>query len=174
MLRTSKNPAELERAIRSLTFEADGGNPQSQVSLAQCYKNGWGMKQDLESAYNYLKSASNGGQNSKATQLLSQYAIDMEHFVKYGNPKQAVQCLALQADDGLVESQFLLGECYRLGNGVDVDHCMAYKWLKAARDGGHPKSSKRLSMLSGTVLLNVILTFNSSPSSHALPFHSRS
>ena len=44
------------------------------------------------------------------------------------------------AEQGSVDAQFYLGECYRCGLGVQQDDVKAAEWYKKAAEQGHEKA----------------------------------
>jgi len=60
--------------------------------------------------------------------------------------KAAVKLMPL-ADDGHAGSQYLVGDMYRWGNGVDQNAEKSLHFLKAAADQGHPKAAFDLFLL---------------------------
>ncbi|MBQ7396293.1 MAG: sel1 repeat family protein [Lentisphaeria bacterium] len=54
------------------------------------------------------------------------------------------------AEKGHVDAQYELGECLRLGNGVQKNAKEALDWYRKAAKQGHIKSQKRLNELGET------------------------
>ena len=48
------------------------------------------------------------------------------------------------AENGFVKAQYLLGNWYYYGNGVEQDYEEAFKWFKKAAEQGNQKAQKRL------------------------------
>lgn len=61
--------------------------------------------------------------------------LDQDHV-------EAVKWFARAADQGHLESQFLLGQCCELGRGVQQDQVEAYKWYNLAAALGHAKAGE--------------------------------
>ena len=55
-----------------------------------------------------------------------------------------VQTLRIAAEKGDAQAQYQLGECYRAGEGVDVDFVEAAKWYRLACEQGHQCAAYRL------------------------------
>ena len=50
---------------------------------------------------------------------------------------EAVKWYREAAEQGLVEAQYSLGECYSKGNGVEQDYADAVKWYRKAAEHGY-------------------------------------
>lgn len=73
-----------------------------------------------------------------------------DHFYGRGGKRDkalGVECYRKAAELGHAEAQFLLGNCYSLGDGVDKDMAEAMKWYQKACDQGLEKAKTRLSVL---------------------------
>jgi TPR repeat protein len=58
--------------------------------------------------------------------------------------KEAAKWLRLAADQGQVLAQYLLGQCYRDGNGVQKDLTEALKWYRLAAEQGYANAQYTL------------------------------
>lgn len=67
--------------------------------------------------------------------------------IKQELSEQAVQFLQLAATHQHVEAQFSLGQCLRLGLGVQKDDQAALVWLERAALGGHSQAQFEVAML---------------------------
>lgn len=69
----------------------------------------------------------------------------------------AIQTLIQLALKGMVDSQFVLGECFSNGWGVKADADVAYEWLKAASDRGHEDAKVKMEELLGRLSSNYLM-----------------
>ena len=67
-----------------------------------------------------------------------------------GDFKTAMTTLAPMADEGDPTAQYMLGEMYRLGQGVKKDEPKALKWYKKAAENGSPEGQFALGMCYAT------------------------
>lgn len=67
-----------------------------------------------------------------------------------GDFTKAYKELKPLADDGESTAQYILGEMYRLGQGVKTDEAAAVKWYKKAAEGGSPEGQFALGMCYAT------------------------
>jgi hypothetical protein len=51
------------------------------------------------------------------------------------------------AQQGNVKAQYILGEMYEQGRGVDKNYDTAIMWYQKAEQNGHPKAAKRISQI---------------------------
>jgi hypothetical protein len=69
-----------------------------------------------------------------------------------GDYATAYKDLKPMAADGEPTAQYILGEMYRLGQGVKKDEAAAVKWYKKAAEGGSPEGQYALGMCYATGL----------------------
>ena len=67
-----------------------------------------------------------------------------------GDYAKAYKDLKPMAADGEPTAQYILGEMYRLGQGVKKDEATAVKWYKKAAEGGSPEGQYALGMCYAT------------------------
>jgi hypothetical protein len=67
-----------------------------------------------------------------------------------GNFAKAYKELKPLADDGEPTAQYMLGEMFRMGQGVKKDEPAAVKWYKKAAEGGSPEGQYALGMCYAT------------------------
>lgn len=58
--------------------------------------------------------------------------------------KAAAMSFSLAALDGNAEAQYMLAECYELGEGVEEDENESVRWLRKAAEQGYAKAQMRL------------------------------
>ncbi len=134
------------------------GEPISQFNLAQCYLNGNGLPQDKTTSLYWLEESAERG-NAKAQSFLGElYAngtyveLNVDEAVKWfindGSDQpdytEAVKWFLMAAEQGHIDSQYVLGVCYYHGKGVVADTEEAIKWYKKAADQGDDRSQAAL------------------------------
>ena len=62
-------------------------------------------------------------------------------------PPDAVERCRQDAERGDCKAQYLLGDCYENGKGVQKDHAEAAKWFRKAAEQGHPQAQFELGSL---------------------------
>ena len=88
------------------------------------------------------------GKQDKVNDAEEQYNLGM----KYINDKEvwdytrAVSCFKIAAEQGHTQAQFQLGECYRLGKGVEKDIPMALSLFEKAAMQGHAQAQNTYGM----------------------------
>jgi len=145
--------------IKMINKAAKMNDPSAQYAMAQYYKQGEYLKQDLEKYQSLLRNAANQGhlraliecaENnpdsedslndyiSAANQgsLEAQYEAGMR-LLKKNKSREAAHYLRLAAESGHIEAQFLCGKLLLQGNGVKQDHQKASVFFKHAADSGH-------------------------------------
>ncbi|MDR2855311.1 MAG: sel1 repeat family protein [Methanomicrobiales archaeon] len=65
------------------------------------------------------------------------YAYPLDYENVEPDFEKAVEWFTKAADQGHVDAQFYLGQCYRAGNGVEPDFEKAVEWYTKAADQGH-------------------------------------
>ncbi|CAI2163652.1 19529_t:CDS:2 [Funneliformis geosporum] len=99
----------------------------SQVYLAKCYYNGYGIECDKKLSSDwYKKSVENGS-------IVGQYYLG--HCYEYGigiqqNKKKAVYWYYTAASNGNIIAKRNLADCFRLGKGVEKDDNKAFKFYE--------------------------------------------
>lgn len=124
--------------IAKLTSEAEGGDIQAQMQLADIYYSGTENQaiQLEKAAYWYQKLAEN--EFAQAQLALALMYIKGEGVEK--NDKEGVRWLTRAADQKLASAQYLLGIAYENGHGIEVDMNQAYMWYEVAAALQHPNS----------------------------------
>jgi len=109
---------------------AESGDAEAQVNLGICYRNGQGVRKDLEESFKWsLKSANQGhlvGQNAVGNCYNFGMGVDR-------NLEEAFKWYRKSAEQGHLNAQINLANCYSKGEGVEKDAGKAFEWkLKAA------------------------------------------
>ncbi len=118
---------------QELVKQAKKGDVTSQITLAECYFKGEGVKQDFSEAVKWWRKAAEKGDSN------AQYSLGMSYYNGEGigiDYTEAVKWLEKSALQGNPDGQSSLGYCYCLGNGVEQDYAKAVKWFTLAAEQG--------------------------------------
>lgn len=115
--------------VAALTKLAESGDAFAQDTLGLCYKNGNGVRKDMDAAKQWFAKACNQGLIDGAFNIANIY-----HNEK--NYESALKWYLLLADMGHAPSMFNVGTYYDFGTGVAKNIHTALEWyLKAAGFG---------------------------------------
>ncbi len=128
----------LANDLPQLTKQAESGDIQSQITLADMYYSGKGLAApEMEkAAYWYKKLADN--EFAQAQLALALMYIKGEGVDK--NDQEGVRWLKRAADQKLASAQYILGIAYENGHGTAVDLNQAYMWYEVAAALQHPEA----------------------------------
>ena len=120
--------------MRMTRAERGSGDAEVQYMLAQMYRNGDGVRQDMTKAVRFLeKAADQGG-------AIAQYQLGLMTNRGEGGLKKddeaAAQLYRRSADQGFAMAQLNLGLCYHKSVGVPQDRAMAVRLYRKAADQG--------------------------------------
>merc|ERR1719291_755591 len=119
--------------------EAEGGNRNAQVKLAQMYYLGQGVDVDkAKSCYWYMQAAQQGVAEAmyQASGMLIR-GDGVEKDERYG-----VRLLLGAAEGGLADAQYnIAGFLFHGWHGVDMDQAAALRWFRQAAEQGHVRSA---------------------------------
>ncbi|RLJ17457.1 hypothetical protein DJ031_14125 [bacterium endosymbiont of Escarpia laminata] len=133
--------AEYEAAIVPCTEAARMGDPVSQTYLGEVYDYGPETVQDAKKTAHWWRMAAN------SDYLPAQNLLALKSY--YGGTvmgpepgwkqdyKEAMRWWRISAEKGVPTSQFMLGDMYRHGQGVQSDLVEAYAWFKLASRSGY-------------------------------------
>jgi uncharacterized protein len=128
---------EYAKAVNEWREPAKKGDPDAQFNLAQAYKLGRGVKQDLKIAEQWYQRAANQGH--------LQAADSLGHLLHYqGRIKEALPLLQASSARGEPRAQYLLAT--ELFNGVNIqkDWVRAYALMTRASAAGLAPASRNL------------------------------
>lgn len=137
------------------------GSVFSNMLVASCYQNGYGVKREPKKAISFLTNAAEKGCVTAQRDVALAYLNDnhpkeafrwFEKGAANGNPtcifycgkmkmegegttvdkKQGIEYMLRAAQDGFPQGMFYLGNCYLNGDGVTQDDAQAFKWYKRA------------------------------------------
>ena len=112
---------------------AEQENAVAQYCLGMCYYEGTGVKQDIPEAAKWLCKALEQ-EDEDAEKLFEDNIAAPLELEMYD---ETMPLLMAFAKEGYARAQYLLGECYNYGNGVDEDEEEAVKWYRKAAEQGH-------------------------------------
>ena len=156
------------KAVEYFTVAAENGHSEAQLYLANCYRFGHGVNEDLQKArYWYEKSAAQGNKSARDVldSLNKQYPQkktytqqELEAMYWEGkkyyfgqdvpmNNAKAVELFTVAAENGHSEAQRLLGNCYIYGHGVSRDLQKARYWYQQAANQGNRYAREALDHL---------------------------
>lgn len=144
------------KAVEYLTLAAKNGNAEAAFYLASCYEKGEkGVVKNKMKAYEWLKKASNLGDNNATKKLNESKYIQLEtlkNIVAKGNPEaifkfgydyfqgknieidyeQAFELFSLAAEKKYPLAMYYCGECYRYGLGTEINLIKALEFYDNA------------------------------------------
>lgn len=125
---------------RALTGDAD-----AQFAVAEAYRQGIGVNEDLSQALRWYRSAADQGhpraQNNLGSMLLNGMGTEKD-------PAEAAVWYRKAGEQGEAEAQFNLALRYLHGSGVSQSDAEAAAWLKQAAAQGHTEAIGQLGTLS--------------------------
>lgn len=127
-------------AVREWKGPADKGDADAQFNLAQAYKLGRGVPQDLSKATDlFAKAAANGHM-----QASDNYGLLL---FQAGERARAMPYIAAAADRGDSRARYLLGLAHFNGENVPKDWVRAYALLSLAQQDGLPQAVPALAQM---------------------------
>jgi len=135
--------SETDRKLEAYQADAERGDAQAQLALAQMYKNGQGVPKNDELAFEWFMKAAEQGD--------AQAQYEVAHMYKngLGTPKNLELTFewfhrAAVQDHAL--AQFYLGLMYDAGYGVPQNKELAVEWFMKADENGAPDARFVLEM----------------------------
>ena len=135
---------DYERALYYLSFDAVQNNPKAQYNLGLMYKNGIGVKKDLNEALSWFILASENGH------MLAKYALGLSYYHGKGTNVNYYKALNIFLDAsymGHPASQINVGNIYYFGHGVSKNYPRAHMWWSIAKDKGVEAAFNNLTMI---------------------------
>ncbi len=118
--------------------------PQAQWNLGELYASGFpGVKADARKAAALCKRAANAGFAPAQATLAGLFARAKKH-------DRALYWWAMAAEQGDLESQFNVGQSYRLGLGAEKDEAKAFALMLKAAQGGFAPAQSRIGLAYAT------------------------
>jgi TPR repeat protein len=115
------------------------------LELAVAYMLGDGVQKDCEKALSLFMEIAEFG-NDEAEYAIGVLCLRGDTHLRRDTAAAASWFLRA-ANRGNVEAQYILGTLYERGMGVAYDYDEAVKWLRIAKDQGHPMAMQRLYVL---------------------------
>jgi len=113
---------------------AQQGNAEAQLQLAECYANGVGVTRDVEKAAKWHRKAADQGL------ARAQYRVGLDYANGEGvksNQAEASRWFRRAANQGLADAQYELGVSWLSGRGAGENGAEAVEWLRKAAAQGH-------------------------------------
>lgn len=127
--------------IEKLGSWAKQGDAKAQWRLGECYRDGFGVKQnDKKAAEWFRKSAEQG--NAAGQWRFGECCRDGIGVVK--NAEEGAKWFQKSAEQGNAKAQWRLGECYRDGLGVKQNGKKAAEWFRKSAEQGNAAGQWRL------------------------------
>lgn len=127
--------SEADRKFESYQADAERGDAQAQLALAQMYKNGQGVPKNNELAFEwFLKAAEQGDAQA-------QYEVALMYKNGIGTPQNlelTFEWFQKAAVQDHAMAQYYLGLMYDAGYGVPQNKELAIEWLWKAVENGAP------------------------------------
>lgn len=138
---------DYKTAISEWRGPANSGDADAQFNLAQAYKLGRGVPQDLRQAENWYKKASDKGH----LQASDNYGL----LLFQNNRREEAQPFLMQsAARGEPRSQYVLGTGHFNGDFVEKDWIKAYALMTRASAQGLPQATANLAQMDKYIPLN--------------------
>lgn len=134
---------------------AEAGDAASQTLLGELYDGGLGVEPSAELTAKWWGAAVAQGHPAARNLLALKYYYGGTVFgPEPGWSRDYGKAMSLwrpSAEAGEATSQFMLGEMYRLGQGVPVDRAEAYAWFHLALGGGYKLATDALQEMSRVI-----------------------
>ncbi len=137
------NNKNYSEAVKWLTKAAGEQFPEATSMLADCYRYGKGIQQNLAESFRLHKIAA----EKKIPQ--SQYGLGLCYYYGEGtavDKKQAAQLFLLAAKNSHMEAQKMRAVCCYNGEGVERNYKEAYDWFSLAETKGDALASRNLGL----------------------------
>lgn len=108
----------------------------SYYHLAECYFYGLGTERNLSKAFEYYQEAAYNPNIYKEKASEKMYALLLKGYWKDEIDDDVFESIAYDAEKGDCKAQFILGNCYYNGYGIDVDYAEALSWREKVAEAG--------------------------------------
>jgi uncharacterized protein len=119
---------KVSAASEILINDANNGIANAQLILGELYQNGQGIPQDYNEAFKWYQLAEKLGHSSAKSKIYS--------LAQFKVPP-ALEILTTDANNGVANAQFALGNIYHNGKGIPLNFNEAFKWYQLAAGQGH-------------------------------------
>lgn len=137
---------DYSEAIREWQAMADKGDPDAQFNLAQAYKLGKGVEQDLDRAEALYGEAAAHGHVRAA----DNYGLLL---FQRGDRAKAMPYILSAADRGEPPAQYILGLAFFNGDNVTKDWVRAYALISLARQAGLQQATSAMAQMDSYIPL---------------------
>ncbi|WP_204115941.1 SEL1-like repeat protein [Shimia biformata] len=130
-----------EAAAKLLLRAAPLGGAEAQYYLAQLYRSGTGVEQDLATSFTWMLAA------ARQDHVAAQYELSRIYSRGLGTGQdagQAIHWLTQAAENGHLRAQYFLAQALELGNGTEKNMSQAIGWYRRAAEGGLPIAQRML------------------------------
>lgn len=134
----------LDLSLKYYVLSAEQKYSLALCSLAECYLKGIGVEKSLDSAIHYYKIAADDGDalaKFQLAQLLLENKISENEAVEY---LQQISTNKTVNQYMIRYVNFLLGECYEFGIGVNISYNKAFNYYTTAADLKLPQALEKL------------------------------
>ena len=122
------NKGEFVVAFNEFTLLAKQEHPSAIHYIGMMYRNGRGVKQNIETAIKWFTKGSELGNRESSYNMAIAYDQGMGNIIK--NEKIAFKYYKLAAERGYADAQYNVGLRQVLGVGVEKNLMSAYLWLE--------------------------------------------
>lgn len=130
---------DAKEAVKWYTKAAKQGHSEAQIQLGNIYEKGQLIKKDVDTAIRWYSKASEKGEGQASVALAKIYLKPPRK-----NSKLYIKMLQRGADQQHPEAQYLLGNAYFSGKGVEKQAKIAVSWWKKAADNGSKLARRKL------------------------------
>jgi len=147
-------------AVKYFTIAAEKNHVIAQYNLAMCYYHGYGVENDYMQAAKWFKAAEQGHADRQYALAMSIYdnrgvirldRANAENWLEKAAVKghleaqnRLIKILEKRAEQGQIEEQCRLGDCYYHGEWVARNFEQAIKWYTKAAEQGYAVAQCRL------------------------------
>lgn len=132
-------------AVSWYLLAANNGSTYSKYMVSILYQLGLGVEQDLSESVNWYKKASESKDSADAKVKIARKYMHPTSLIT--DSKQAFVWMESAANQGSIEGQYLLGDMYINGIGVDKSDLNAITWLGKAAEKNSPYAQYSLGVM---------------------------
>ncbi len=136
--------ADHDAAFRWFEIAAKSRRPDAVNMLGRCYERGWGVPIDLAKAAACYRDAAAQGHDWAQFNLA---CLMMEGLGTARDPNAAFQLFNKAAQQNLVKSFHMVGQCHEHGIGCVRDFAEATRWYRRSAEGGDFRGQFRYGLL---------------------------
>jgi TPR repeat protein len=141
----------MAEAVKWFRLAADQGEVYAEYSLGECYKNGYGVEQDMAEAVKWFRLAADQGlsyaQCALAFCCRNGTGVPKDPAVADKLINEAMPKLRAAAEQGDAEAQMWMGRCCEDGFGAEKDESKAVEWFRKAAGQDHADAQYSLALI---------------------------